>query len=217
MRCPVGYDDGVEGVSAFVLAGGHSSRMGSDKALLPFDGENLLQRVLSEALQVSTVPIIVGRAERYSSYGEVVEDCFPGCGPLGGIHAALCSTRTELNLVLSVDLPLMTAGFLHWLIRLAASGTELAFVPEAQGRLQPLCGVYRRAARCVIEQTLKMGDFKVDHIFRLLPTRFVQEYELLAAGFSPDIFCNVNTPAEYEAVRNRKNQDPLRLSEGQRQ
>jgi len=212
-RDSVRYDDGVEGVSAFILAGGRSSRMGTDKALLQWNGENLLQNALSKAKEVSPAPMIVGSRARYSSYGDVIEDRFPDCGPLGGIHAALCATQTDLNLVLSVDMPLMTAGFLCWLVQLAASGEELTVVPEAQRRLQPLCAVYRRRAQCVIEQALKSGDLKVDHIFSLVPTRYVKEAELLAAGFSPDIFCNVNTPAEYEVVNQMQRQGPMQGSE----
>jgi molybdopterin-guanine dinucleotide biosynthesis protein A len=205
----------VDGVSAFILAGGRSSRMGSDKALLPFGGENLLQLALGKAMRVVPTPTIVGDRKRYSSYGEVIEDQFPDCGPLGGIHAALSVTRTELNLVLSVDMPLMSGGFLIWLVELAASGEQLAFVPEVQSRRQPLCAVYRKATKPVIEQALKAGDFKVGDIFRLIPTRYVQHDELLAAGFSPDIFFNVNTPADYEALNGARLEASLRLSEGQ--
>jgi molybdenum cofactor guanylyltransferase len=194
----------VEGVSAFILAGGRSSRMGSDKALLPFGDGNLLQLAVGKARRVSPTPMIVGSRGRYSCYGDVIEDRFPGCGPLGGIHAALCVTQTEMNLILSVDMPLMTSDFLIWLAQRAASGGELAFVPEAQGRLQPLCAIYRRASQCVIEQALTMGDFKIDAIFQLIPTRYVKEADLLAAGFSPDIFGNVNTPADYEAVNHNQ-------------
>ena len=191
--------------------------MGSDKALLPFGRENLLQLALSKAMQVSATPAIVGDRSRYSSYGRVIEDRFQGCGPLGGIHAALCATQTDLSLVMSVDMPLMTAGFLVWLANLAASGEESAFVPEAQGRRQPLCAVYRRSAQPVIEQALKMGVFKVDHVLRLIPTHYVREEELLEAGFSPDIFCNVNTPEDYEAINNPQLHNAPRLSEGERQ
>jgi len=66
--------------------------------------------------------------------------------------------------------------------------------------LQPLCAVYRRAAKCVIEQALLLNDFKVSSIFAKVPTRYIQEDELIAAGFSPEIFINLNTPAEYAAA-----------------
>jgi molybdopterin-guanine dinucleotide biosynthesis protein A len=189
--------------------------MGTDKALLPFGVENLLELAISRAKGVSPTPIIVGDRNRYSPYGEVIEDRFPHCGPLGGIHAALCATQTDLNLVLSVDMPLMRSDFLIWLARLAASGNAMAVVPETQGRRQPLCAVYRSAARPVVEQALNRGEFKVGHIFSLIPACYVKEDEIAEAGFSPDIFRNVNTRDDYEAVRNLREQGPPLFSESQ--
>jgi molybdopterin-guanine dinucleotide biosynthesis protein A len=205
----------VEDVSAFVLAGGRSSRMGTDKALLPFGEKTLLQLALEKLKSVSPSPIIVGARERYACYGDVIEDRFPGCGPLGGIHAALCTTQTDLNLVLSVDMPHMSPDFLSWLLEIAASGPELAVVPETRQSLQPLCAVYRRAAKCVIEQALLLDDFKVSSIFTRIPTRYIPEDELVSAGFSPEIFINLNTPAEYEAAGKTQTPDPPQVSEGQ--
>jgi molybdenum cofactor guanylyltransferase len=205
----------VEDVSAFVLAGGRSSRMGTDKALLPYGEKTLLQLALEKVKPVSAAPIIVGSRELYGGYGEVIEDRFPGCGPLGGIHAALCATQTDLNLVMSVDMPLMSTGFLCWLIEIATSGQELAVVPETRQRLQPLCAVYRRAARGVIEQALLLSEFKVSAIFTRIPTRYVPEDELVAAGFSPEIFANLNTPAEYAAAGKTHVPVPPEVSEGQ--
>jgi molybdopterin-guanine dinucleotide biosynthesis protein A len=189
--------------------------MGTDKALLPFRGQNLLQLALVKAKQISPAPIIVGPRERYSVYGDVIEDQFPGCGPLGGIHAALCAAQSDLNLVLSVDMPLMSADFLRWLLQIAASGKEFAVVPEAEGRMQPLCAIYRRAARCVIEQALKTGNLKIGDIFPLIPTRYISEGEIRATGFSPDIFRNVNTPEDYDAVTSVDNFDVAEFTEGQ--
>lgn len=189
--------------------------MGTDKALLLFGDRNLLQLVLAKAEQISPGPVIVGANERYSAYGEVIEDRYPGCGPLGGIHAALCATQNDLNLVLSVDMPFMPADFLRWLVQIAASAKELVVVPEAEGRLQPLCGIYRRAAKCVIEQALQTGEFKVGHIFPLVPTRYVSEEEIRAAGFATEIFRNLNTPADYEAVTRSCKLDQVKLTEYQ--
>jgi molybdenum cofactor guanylyltransferase len=189
--------------------------MGTDKALLPFGEKTLLQLALEKAKLVSPAATIVGARERYACYGEVIEDRFPGCGPLGGIHAALCATQTDLNLVMSVDMPLMSSGFLCWLLEIAASGQELAVVPETRQRLQPLCAVYRRAAQRIIEQALLLNEFKVSSIFTRIPTRYIQEEELVAAGFSPEIFINLNTPAEYEAVGRAHTPGAPQVSEGQ--
>ena len=98
----------------------------------------------------------------------------------------------------------MTAGFLRWLVQTCGSRER-----NWRSCRKPRAGCSRSARsiggplRCVIEQALKTGDFKVSHIFPLLPTRYVSETELHAAGFSPDIFRNINTPAEYEAVSRR--------------
>ncbi len=131
-------------------------------------------------------------------YGDVIEDVFPDCGPLGGIHAALSITQTDLNLMLSVDTPLMSSDFLAWLLEQARASQELIVVPEALGGLQPLAAVYRRPLRAVAEQALKNGDYKIGHLFSLAPTRYISEAEIRAAGFSPMVFRNVNTAEEYE-------------------
>ena len=187
-------------LSAFVLAGGRSSRLGRDKALLPFGDRNFLQIALDNARAVCPDPVVVGARSLYASYGPVIEDRIPGCGPLSGIHAALTTTQAEVNLIVSVDMPLMSSDFLRWLLQTAATCDELAIVPEAQGRTQPLCSVFRRGALAEVERVLRTGEYKVDRLFSIVPTRFVLETEWRDAGFLPDIFRNVNTPAEYEAV-----------------
>ena len=174
--------------------------MGADKALLPFREQTLLDRTLGIATAVAERAVIVGPRERYAAYGDVVEDVYSGCGPLAGIHAALCTTQTELNLVLSVDMPLMTAEFVGWLLKQAQETGDLVVVPDALGGQQPLCAVYRRAVVALAEQALKNGDYKIGHLFSRVPTRCIPEAEICTAGFSPEIFRNVNTVAEYEAL-----------------
>ena len=197
---PLRYDVGVGNVTAFVLTGGRSSRMGSDKALLSYRGQTLLERALQTAAAVAGRAVIVGPRERYAAYGEVVEDIFADCGPLAGIHAALGATQTEFNLVLSVDMPLMTSEFLRWLLEQASSSSDLIVVPEALGGQQPLCAVYHRGVDIVAEQALYSGDYKIGHLFSHVPTRYISEAEMGEAGFSPEIFSNVNTMAEYETL-----------------
>jgi molybdenum cofactor guanylyltransferase len=201
----------VENVTAFVLTGGRSSRMGADKALLPFREQTLLVRTLDVAAAVAGRAIIVGARERYAIYGDVVEDVYSGCGPLAGIHAALSATQTELNLVLSVDMPLMSHEFLRWLLKQAHNTSDLIAVPDALGGQQPLCAVYRRSVRVFAEQALKDGDYKIGHLFSRVPTHCISEAEICEAGFSPQIFRNVNTVAEYEAL---VQEDSAALAEG---
>lgn len=189
------------GVTAFVLAGGRSSRMGVDKALLSLADQTMLERALQTASDSGADSHIVGSRARYGHLGTVVEDIYPGCGPLGGIHAALTATGTDLNLILSVDMPLMRAEFLRWLIDQAHTSPELIMVPNAAGGVQPLCATYRRAVATAAEAALRTGDYKVGRLFERVPTRIVSEGEIVAAGFSPEIFRNINTPEEYAQCR----------------
>ncbi len=174
--------------------------MGSDKALLSFGGQTLLERALQTAAAVADRIAIVGPRERYARFGEVIEDAYADCGPLAGIHAALGATTTDLNLMLSVDMPLMTASFLGWLLQTAKAAEELIVVPDALGGLQPLCAVYRRQVRGIAEQALQKGDYKIGKLFALMPTRYLSEQEIVANGFSTTIFSNVNTRDEFEAL-----------------
>jgi len=189
-------------LTAFVLTGGRSSRMGTDKALLEFEGQTLLKKTVECARLVAADVGIVGDASRFSSYGEVVEDIFKDCGPLGGIHAALRSSRTQLNLVLAVDLPGLTADFLRFLVRVAAKEPfAQAVVPEYGGRWQPLCAIYRRKFAETAEVALKRQAFRIDSLFAHVPTRKITQLELESAGFGASIFRNVNTIAEFEAAK----------------
>ena len=194
------YDFTVEGVTGFVLTGGRSSRMGSDKALLAWDGETLIERTLAVVRQACSAVYVCGARELYGRFGDVIEDERPGRGPLSGIQAALRTTGTDLNLIVSVDLPLMTSAFLSWLLQQARDGEQRVTVPEAQGRLQPLCAVYHREVLGIVDDALAAGDWKVTRLFARTATRIIADSELEAAGFDPSIFNNVNTPEDYNSL-----------------
>lgn len=189
-------------VTIFILAGGKSTRMGADKAFLEWDASNLLDRALETARLVTPRVVIVGRAEKFASFAHVIEDVFAGCGPLAGIHAALIGSQTDLNLMLAVDMPFVTAKFLQYLIAEARSARDaIGIVPRSDGRLQPLCAIYRRSFAVPAEKSLKAGSNKIDPLFGTLATRVIEEDEIQAAGFSSAIFRNVNTPEDWEVAR----------------
>src|ERR1017187_850261 len=97
--------------------------MGQDKALLRLCGETLLERARRLAKSVTEDVRIVGDPAKFGAYGPVVEDIYPGRGPLGGIHAALMQTQTELNLILAVDTPFIEERFLDFLVSEARNGS----------------------------------------------------------------------------------------------
>lgn len=181
----------------FVLAGGKSSRMGEDKAFLNFGGQTLLDHALGVMGEVCGRVAVVGDPVRFAKYGSVVNDIFTGCGPLGGIHAALSSSAAELNLILAVDMPFVTAELLGFLLGVAENVDATFTVPRTSQGLQPLCAVYRRDFCSVAEQALRAGNYKIDAAFSGVAVRVIDEEELGAAGFSAESFFNVNTPQDY--------------------
>lgn len=185
-------------VTVFILAGGKSTRMGTDKAFVILDGRTLLARALDLARSVTSDVRIVGHAAKFAPFAPVVEDIFPGCGPLGGIHAALRISSTDLNAILAVDVPFVPPALLQYLIKRSRDAVATVTVAQSGGRLQPLCAVYRREFADVAEQALRTGRYKIDALFESAHTQVIAENELENAGFSSKIFRNLNTLEELE-------------------
>lgn len=186
----------MQPLTAFLLVGGKSTRMGRDKAFVEFEGKTLLDRALSMLRRVTPEVALVGARDRFTGYGAVVEDVFPNAGPLAGIHAALRATQTDMNLLLAVDLPLVSEALLRFLVRRAEKTAALATVPRTSDGWQPLCAVYRRAFAEPAGLALSQGRNKVDALFDQVLLDVVGERELADAGFSPQAFRNINTPED---------------------
>lgn len=150
-------------VDGFVLAGGRSTRMGRDKALLPWQGESLVEHALGQLHALGMKARIAGSRPDLARFAAVVDDLHPGCGPLAGIEAALAASDAELNLFLPVDLPLLPGLFLSWLLARVGTTGALATIPTVGGRPQPLCAVYHQALLPGITAALEAGDYKVMH------------------------------------------------------
>lgn len=196
----------------FVLAGGKSSRMGTDKAFLEFGGETLLDRALAVVGTVCSSVAIVGDPVKFAKYeapkyGPVVADIFPGCGPLAGIHAALAHSTAELNLMLAVDMPFVSTELLAFLLGMAEDedNNAIVTVPRVGKGLQPLCAAYRPAFRIAAEQSLRAGNYKVDAAFSGVSIHMIEEAEFAAAGFSERCFFNVNTPQDALHIATKSN------------
>ncbi|HEY7390080.1 MAG TPA: molybdenum cofactor guanylyltransferase [Bryobacteraceae bacterium] len=186
-------------IAGFVLAGGQSSRMGVDKAFIQWQGSTLLQRSLDLLSGVAPRVAIVGPAQKFSAYGTVVEDQFLGRGPLAGIHAALRSPiAADFNLIVAVDIPLLSEAFLRFLLEQAVASRSAATVPRTSEGWQPLCAVYRREFAELADAALRLGRNKIDPLFADLELRVIQDNELRNFSFSPDLFRNINTPEDLQ-------------------
>ena len=162
MKPPFAPPPAAEG---FVLAGGRSTRMGRDKALLSISGRALLTIALDQlrALHLSPegTPRIAGSRPDLAVHAPIVEDIHPGCGPLSGIEAALAVSCVPLNLFVPVDLPFLPPEFLGWMLLRAAATGALVTYPRVNGVAQPLCAVYHRDLLAPITRALAGGEYKV--------------------------------------------------------
>ncbi len=200
-------------MNAFVVAGGQSTRMGTDKALLFLDGKPLIARALDLLRSLGLSPRICGSRPDLARFAEVIPDNFPQCGPLAGIEAALAVSDTELNLFLPVDLPGLAAAFLQWLLARAEASQAVATIPVVADRLQPLSAVYSRRLLDGIRASLAAGDCKVMKGILAAAESLGEAVDLfnvetVASALSewpcsPPVtewFRNVNTRADYERL-----------------
>jgi molybdopterin-guanine dinucleotide biosynthesis protein A len=191
----------MEPITAFVLAGGKSTRMGRDKVLLQLGGRPLIAHALDLARSVAEEVKIIGDPGKFSRCGDVIQDVYPDRGPLGGIHAALSSTHTDWNLILGVDLPFLPAAFVNYLSATAQASGAVVTIASASGGVQPLCAIYRKQFGELAEQALEVGRNKIDALFAETTVRLISEEELAGNGFSASIFRNLNTPEDWESAK----------------
>jgi molybdopterin-guanine dinucleotide biosynthesis protein A len=190
-------------LSGFVLAGGKSTRMGQDKAALTLNGRTLLEHALAALHGVCRDVSILGRHDLYGSLAPVYEDIFPGCGPLGGIHAALSNSQTQFNLIIAVDTPFLVPEFLSYLAERAITSAAVVTTPEIDGYTQPLCTVYSLDFLTIAERALRLGNYKIVPLFPAGRTLVIKQSELRRFAFAADMFENLNTPEDLARARRR--------------
>ena len=190
--------------AAFILAGGESSRMGRNKALLEIDGVPLILRTAHVVEQAVAKPTIVGPREAFAALGfECVEDDWPGAGPLGGIATALRASGMEWNLVVACDMPYLTPEWLRHLVARAEASAAGAVIPQSEFGAEPLCASYNKRAESAIRSALKRGVRKVMEGLDDLRIEKIAPVEWKPFDSGGRLFKNMNTPADYEEARMR--------------
>lgn len=190
-------------LTAFVLAGGKSTRMGRDKAVLSWHGRTLLETALTMLRALTPQVFIVGPPRLYDQYAPAVSDIFTGCGPLGGIHAGLTHTQTEFNVVVAVDTPFLSDKLLAYLAERAMSSRSLVTAPEIDAYPQPLCAVYSRDFLPIADRALNAGNHKIVPLFPRPGTLIISQTELEQFAFTGEMFENLNTPEDLERASRR--------------
>jgi molybdopterin-guanine dinucleotide biosynthesis protein A len=189
----------ADGVSAAILAGGTSTRMGRDKALIPIDGIPMIQRILGTLQRVvPTVVVISDRAWEYGFLGVPVHpDVIKDRGPAAGIHSALVHASTERVLVVPCDMPYLSEELLRHILRFPDPGDVC--VLEAGGVRNPLCGLSHRRVLPVIEPEIQASRHTPQYLLDLLEARTVTVTPDLPF-FTPHLLANINDEADLRSV-----------------
>lgn len=149
-------------VNGYVLAGGKSSRMGTDKALLELAGKPLVLRAVEKLRRVCADISILGNRSELEIYAPMIRDLHEGCGPLAGIEAALSRSEKLWNLFMAVDMPFVPVGFLEsWIKVVLQQESARVSMFCVDGRPQPaLCMLHKDVAPYV-ERAVAQGEFKL--------------------------------------------------------
>ncbi len=198
--------------------------MGRDKSELPWTGQSFLEHAISRMQEVCDRVFVLG--ESTTATVPALEDTFAGDGPLAGLHTALVHSATDWNLLLAIDMPLVPARLLKFIVSRCetskravvpriAVGVSAESVQSDEGDtvpiLQPLCAAYHIRLLPAVERALSQRELSIRRLlehadqgmmgeeFRAI--RVIDQHELSSAGFEADMLMNVNTPADFERAK----------------
>jgi molybdopterin-guanine dinucleotide biosynthesis protein A len=184
---------------AFILAGGASSRMGTDKSRLTIEGQSFIERIAETLLQVASKVTVVGH-DSDDIRLESVADVYPKWGALGGVQTALTSCHADWALVVACDLPFVTSELCKRLIALRESYDTVVPIQQ-DSRPQPLCALYK-VDPCLAHATqlIEAGRRRPVDLIERVHTRWVEFSELQDLRSAEKFFVNINTPEDYYEI-----------------
>ena len=192
--------------SIVVNAGGQSTRMGTDKALLDIGGKPMIERILEQTAGLGDQLIITNTPEQYAYLGlPLASDVLPGKGALGGLYTALQAATQPYAVVLACDMPFVSRALLEYMMSLAeafeAVVPHLLQAGEGQAEAEPFRAIYGKACLDPIRRALEANRLRMISFFPEVRLRWVESDEIRRYDPGLTTFMNCNTPAELEAVR----------------
>lgn len=186
-------------VSVVILAGGKSSRMGQDKASLPWGDQDIIHNIIDCMEKISQDILVISNQPRtLPSTVRVLTDIIPQCGPLSGIHSGLYHAKAPTIFVISCDMPFVVPEAALTIIKYATDKRWDAVIPVYHGRNQPLFACYQKSCLAVIEHALYTGNFRVSSLCNLLRSFYVSEEMWPSTVNLELLFKNLNCFADYQ-------------------
>ncbi len=188
---------------AIILAGGKSSRMGQNKALLPINGLANIERIKKQLTTTFEEVILVTNDEAKYQFLNVptVSDKVKNKGPLAGIQAGLMASSYDVNVFVACDMPFISVDLAQVLVE-QSEGFD-AVVPVINGEQHPLFAVYKKSVLAEVENCLRTNQLRIKNLLERLNVNYVTEEHLLIKEIDniQQVFYNMNHPSEYEEAK----------------
>lgn len=184
-------------ITAIILAGGKSSRMGRDKAFIKIQGKTIIERIIETLKPLfAEIMIVANEPEKFRELNvKVVKDIKPNCGPLSGIHSGLINSKTQLNFVVACDMPFLDSELIEFMCS-KVNGYD-GVLPIAKGKIEPLHAIYSKSLIPLLEEALEGDDFTLQKILKKanilfldlqLKVRNINDKEELKNAYSSELF-----------------------------
>ena len=204
------------GVTGVILAGGQSSRMGSNKALLPYRGGRFIESIHQTMTALfDDVLLVTNTPEQYAFLPcPKVADIHQGMGALAGLHAGLSHSWTEHIFAVACDMPYLNTDVIRAL--LARRRQADVIIPESAHGLEPLHAIYSRSCLPHMQAALLEGRRRIISFFPRVAVLYFEQARLAQLDPDADSFSNINTPAEYFQLRKNENRAHENVRPGQK-
>lgn len=189
----------IKDTNGYILAGGKSSRMGTDKGLILFEGKAMIQYVIEQMQPLFSNLVIVSNNPEYEKFGlEVIPDLIKNIGPAGGIYTALSHSDTKLNFIVSCDMPFITQETIAYIFKYTDESQIILL--EHQGIIGPLFGIYSKDCEkiwleCIQQKTYKLREMISNFKLKTIP---IENNKIFKESF----FKNINTKDDFENAFN---------------
>ncbi len=189
----------MDSVEGFILTGGQSRRMGTDKSQLTLNGVTFLERVAEEILSSGLSVTAVGSTPETWPH-QTVTDLYPDWGALGGVHTALAACKSEWAIVIACDFPFVSQSLIKRLLGKREDFDAVAPI-QSDSIPQPLCSLYR-VVPCLIraEELINSGERKPVALLQSVRTRWVLFDEIADLEGAHQFFDNINSPEDYSRI-----------------
>jgi molybdopterin-guanine dinucleotide biosynthesis protein A len=186
-------------ITGIVLAGGRSSRMGEDKSLMKLNGKSLVGYSIDTLKPLCNKVIISSNNPGYDFTGcEVWPDQLPYQAPIVGIYSCLKRSETDINIILSCDMPLMSTSMVGFLLAKSAD-FDITVPVHENGKMEPLCGIFKKSSLGILKEFIDKRNFRLNECIRFASHRLVAVDSQIAC-YSPNLFLNINTPADFQKL-----------------